>query len=412
MRRALALLTLALLSGCTTRDRSNPLDPRNPGTGGRPGGFAAIAGNAQVFLNWSATDARLGVGFSLERQVEGDPDFTPLAGTLPPGTSSYLDLGVSNGITYHYRLRFVSPVSTSPYAQDEATPSPVIPWVADAGRRSLVRLSADGRHVALEEPGIETPFQLAVDKARDNVWVVDPDAGRVLIYLPGVGARVNVPGFLDPEYVAVDRLSGAAWVSDYDGGRIVHVLPSGGPGTPASIDNLDHPLGLDVDPVSGVLWACIKGTGRVRRYASGGAFLGQSVIVSPTQVAIDSSNGEAWVTSLAGRLLVHYAANGGEIASYSTFRGPVGVAVDTYRSRIWIADPVAGEVVAMQRNGTEEFRVRGLPGAREVAVETGSGEAWVAATGTVVRISAAGAVILTAGDLASPSAIAFDRFAR
>ena len=57
MRRLFSLLTLLLLvmlSGCSRRERTNPLDPANPATGGGPSGFNAIADFSLVRLSWDA----------------------------------------------------------------------------------------------------------------------------------------------------------------------------------------------------------------------------------------------------------------------------------------------------------------------------------------------------------------------
>src|SRR5262249_24423577 len=130
----------------------------------------------------------------------------------------------------------------------------------------------------------------------------------------------------------------------------------------------------------------------------------------PSRVAVDSSNGQAWVTAFEAHRLVHYGADGAFIAEYPDFQGPVGVAVDPYRTRVWVADPVAGQVIALQARGVVEFRVGGLAGARDLAIDAGSGEAWVTSTGMVVRVSASGAVLATSIGLSSPTAIALDRF--
>src|SRR5262249_11212906 len=121
MRRALALLAVALISGCTARDRANPLDPRNPGTGGPAAGFTAIAGDKQVYLEWTSPDPRIGLSFELDRKIEGAGAFAPIPGTLLPNATSFLDLNVVNGTTYRYRLRFTALSSGAPASEDIAT---------------------------------------------------------------------------------------------------------------------------------------------------------------------------------------------------------------------------------------------------------------------------------------------------
>ncbi len=412
MRRALALLTLALIAGCTTRERANPLDPRNPSTGGRPAGFQALAEDGQVLLQWTPMDPRLVSGFLLERTPEGVNGFIQIGPIFRPSDGSFLDLAVLNGVTYHYRLSYTTIAGKqSPFAEDLASPSPVIPWVAEAGRRSLVRLTADGRHIALEEPGFDLPSNVAVDRARHNVWLVDNGAGQVVLYLPSIGARVSIPGFQDPGIAAVDRLSGDSWVSDYTAGLVRHLAQSGNPSTPPAVGGtLLGPLGVDVDPQSGVLWVCERIGGTVRRFKSDGTALGTTSLASPSRVSVDSANGEAWVSSFETGRVVHFEADGAAHDTIAGFHGPVGVAVDPYRSRVWVADPVAGEVVALHFDGSTEFRVGGLSGPVELAVETGSGEAWAVVTGAIVRISPPGSVVMVSSGLSDPASIALDRF--
>jgi DNA-binding beta-propeller fold protein YncE len=186
---------------------------------------------------------------------------------------------------------------------------------------------------------------------------------------------------------------------------------SGNPATPPLVGgSLQGPLGIDVDPQSGVLWVCERIGGTVRRYMSNGTTLTSTRLVSPSRVAVDSTSGDAWVTSFETGRLVHFLVNGVADDTVGGFQGPVGVAVDTYRSRVWVADPVAGQVVALDFNGATRFRVGNLPGAVELAIEKPSGEAWVVASGEIARISSTGAIVLVSSGLSQPAAIALDRF--
>lgn len=404
---AAAGLAAALVTGCSSRERANPLDPANPNTAGRPAGFAAIALSGQVLLTWDPTGA---LSTQIFRRAEGEADFTALSPTLAPAQTLFTDTHAPDDVTYHYRLYFVTSRGLSGLpASADATPSRVIAWTADANRGSLIRLSADGREIAGEQPAFGQPAHLAVDRDRDLVWVTDFDGGRVVVYNPSFGSRVAVPGFVSPNVVAIDPADGSGWITDYDNDVARHVLPSGSPGTPSSIGGLDHPLGIDVDPRSHEVWVCERGANRVRRFRSDGVENGSVSVTSPSRVAVDSANGGAWITSFEGHQLVHVDAAMIVRHTLTTFRGPVGVAVDPRAGRIWVADPVAAQVAEFDRNGNELVRVSGLTDARDLTVERASGEAWVAMRGTVARISPGGAVLTTTRGLSAPVAVALDR---
>ncbi len=396
-------------AGCSSRQHSNPLDPANGQTAGRPAGFAAVAFSNQVLLRWTPTD----LGTQIFRKSDTDTAYQAITPPLPARTASFLDFNAPNGLTYHYRLAFVTRQGLSPPSTADATPSRVIAYTADGNLTSVLRLGADGREVATAQPGFGQATYLAIDRERELLWVANIDEGIVSIYNPTVGSKVAIRAFLSPHVVAIDPTDGSAWITDTDQNQVWHYRSGGDLGTPASIDNLEEPIGVDVDSARRVLWVCEKRGGRMRRFSTvDGSVLGQVVLTRPQRVAIDSANGEAWITSLDSAHLYHVSPSGAVLDTVVGFSGPVGVAVDPRRGRIWVADQAASQVIAFRRDGSEELRVSGLPGAREVAVELASGEAWVTLGSTIARVSPAGAVLTITRGLSAPSNVALDLLAR
>ena len=415
MRRLAALLTLALplLAGCSTRARLNPFDPANPATSGQPASFEAVAGNQSVRLRWQVSSAPQLLGYQVFRLAPGDTAFRPLTVVLPPTTSSQADFGLLNGAEHRYRLYFV--LADGPAgrpAEDVATPGPLRPWVADPRSGKLVRLSADGRHVAesFAPAGGASPVAVDVNPADGRVWAVGP-GGDVLVYEPSLGRSTVIgQGLGTLACVVADRPDSAAWVADVTNGRILHLRPSGLSADPPVLSGLAYPGSVALDRSSRSLWVVEQNGERVRRYTAAGALAATTVVSKPSRVAVDPVTHEAWVSSLALGRVVRLSPDGTALDTITACAGPIGIAVDATRRRIWVADAGAGRVLALSPDGTVQFVITGQAEAREIAIDEATGEAWVtlAAAGAVARLSPAGFEILRVGGMGSPWGIALD----
>jgi fibronectin type 3 domain-containing protein/regulation of enolase protein 1 (concanavalin A-like superfamily) len=90
-----------------------------------PTGFAAVAGNAQVSLSWSA--ATYATSYNVKRATTAGGPYTTVAS--PSGTSA-IDTGLTNGTTYYYVVTAVDLAGESGNsAEANAKPLPPIPAV-------------------------------------------------------------------------------------------------------------------------------------------------------------------------------------------------------------------------------------------------------------------------------------------
>jgi DNA-binding beta-propeller fold protein YncE len=416
MRRLPAVLTLALplLAGCSSRARLNPFDPANPATSGQPVGFEAVAGDQSVLLRWQVSFTPRLIGYQLFRLAPGDTTFRPLTVVLPPTTSSQSDFGLLNGAEHRYRLTFVTAdgMAGRP-AEDIAMPGPLRPWVADPQRGSLMRLSADGRHVAESITPADggDPVAVDVDPVRGRVWAVSP-GGDVLVYEPGSGRSSLVgQGLGTLACVVADPRDSSAWVGDVTNGSVAHLLPSGQRAQPPLLSGLQYPGSLAFDRSSHSLWVAEQAGGRVRRFSAAGALAATATVAQPSRIAVDPVTHEAWVSSLALGRIVRLSSDGTALDTIAFCVGPIGIAVDAIRRRIWVADARANRVVALSPDGTIQFVIARQAEAREIAVDEATGEAWVtlAAAAAVSRLAPAGFEILRVGGLGGPWGIALDR---
>ena len=412
MRARLALLAaLVLVAGCSSRERLNPFDLRNPYTRGRPEGFVALADDAQVRLEWQPETGSDLAGFQVYRQLGGIGPFVSITGVLSSLTSSFTDRGLANGVDHAYRLVFVfrSGEGSAP-AEAIATPGPLRPWVADFGAGVLARITADGRHVLSRVRGFDSPSGVAVDAATRKVWFTDTGGGSLILYDPsGTSQPLSIYVSGQPGAVVTDSVDHTAWACEPERGRLFHFNDGGLEASP-TIGLIDRPIGIARLPSDRSVVVCERGGNRLRRFASDGTPLWGVPLPAPSRVAVDSSTLELWVTSFDLGRVVRLSAAGVALDSVGGFDGPIGVAVDARRGRIWVADARAGELVALTRGGAVVLRVSGLSEVREVAVDPASGDVWATVPGAkaVVRVTADGTRRWQAGGLSLPDGIALD----
>ena len=414
MRRPPALLILAAalaLAGCSQRERANPFDPANPQTGGRPSGFDAVAGYAVVRLTW---DPRPGVGidgFQLSRLTQGDSLWRPLGAPLPPSSRQYVDSGLLNGRRVRYRLDYVaggSPLGRP--AEDEATPGPLRPWVADPGAGSLVRLSPDGRDVTLRESRFGSASRIAVDPADGFVWASSAADGLVWAFDPFSLQARGIPGVSTPDAMALSPFDHSVWVCDRAGG-VAHFRRDGSSATPGRIPLLDDPIAVATCAADGSLWVCERGGNRVRHFSALGVPVATAFLEAPSRVAVDSLTRDAYVTSYVGGWIWRIAENGQRIDSTSVAQGPIGIAIDRPRGRIWVADDLGARVLGLDL-GTLALEVTvtnaGTP--YDLAVDRATGEVWVVArsNGAVLRLAPDGARLDVRTGFSDPVEIRLD----
>ena len=286
MRRLLPLLALAVLAGCSTRERANPFDPSNPNTSGRPFGFEAIAGDQLVQLRWQTVSANNLIGYQLYRRGPQESTYHPYGPQLNVGVNQFLDSSVGNFEDYAYRLYFVfsSGLGSRP-AEDVATPGDVVPWLVEASGTNALKIAADGRHVALRIPGFGGTGDIAANTSSGEVWVSDPGASRVVVIHPLSGVSTVIP-VAEPGAIAVDPVDGTAWVCDLANNAVHHFRPLGDEAT-LDIPDIATPIDVAVDKDDGSVWVADRSSNRVSR--------------SPIKTAAGPSSIEMPSATIAGR---------------------------------------------------------------------------------------------------------------
>ena len=243
-------------------------------------------------------------------------------------------------------------------------------FVADRRLRRIEVLDASG--APLREFGrgsaktdLVSPAHVAVDTARDRVYVADPGAARIAVYTVG-GAPVDLwPAAGSPCGVAVAS-DGSVAYSD-SGGDMVHVLaPDGTPraswgGTGDGPGQLSLPAGVHV-AADDTVWVADRANSRVSGFALDGSPLQQLNLNAPQMsgaapLDVATNGDDLWVATEAGLARLSIDEGGRSIRS-------------------WLDEAPATALTVSAGHGlyATVTPVDGLPGVWRYHPEQGSGE--------------------------------------
>jgi len=411
------ILIGGLAAACSDRPRTNPLDPANPETGGRPTGVTAISILDTIEVRWQAVRLRDLSGYNLYRQRSGEREATLLA-RLNPQQTRYLDLAVPYGVQHSYQVTalvggFESPRS----AAATTTPGPTLTWIADYEDRSVVKLSHGGQHEILRTFMTLVPFRLAVDRQRGSVWVLVTDrpsrsSGQLMrLTLSGqvvgsYGRFVGMAGF------ALDPNTGHIWVADSLGEGVLRFDAEGR--LLAQRKNVPKIAAVAFNSFTQELWAATARDGRLLRISSQAVvdslrFESQPLFAGrPLALEVQQRTGAIWVA--LGDSVMWQNVDGSQRRKASvTFRYASQVAVDQLTGECWVIDESRNSyrdsrVVKLNAAGERQFEVNGFDRPQALAVNPFDSSCYVADTlrGRIVIISASGAVQPVFFDLYSP----------
>jgi len=412
-RRALrlllpALLLAACLTGCASRDHTNPFDPENDETDGHPDLVVAAAGDGMVEVRWTLPDFHDIDVVSLVRiddvNQEAVLDVDVLGDTLA------VDDQVMNDHTYRYLLefRFDGDPTRQRSAEAPATPGRTVIWVLDQTRGGPLRISSDGRVIAAR-PGrgrptdmaiesstgriasvdfinqrIETfdrtgqpladvltvtnPQSVAIDEPNDGIWIGAANPSTIQLRSADLSTIAAADtGFGDPEDIAVDPLTGSLWIADSGSGRLFHRRRDG---TVAVLGGLSAPFSLSIDAATGDAFLA----DRARRTLFRVSALADTVLWARTgfaglyQALANPATGGVWVSDNLAGSVTHVSGEGVVTFARTSFIAPTGLALDPVSTDIWITDAAADVLWKMSATGELRQGLTGFDGPFAVAV--------------------------------------------
>jgi len=353
VRAALLLATLLLLAGCTTRERVNPLDPKNEQTGGALVGFNAIAANGVVELRWPELPLNGLVGYRIQRWKPGEPPEYLRSSDYAPTTIAAEDSGVANDSTYVYRLiAHLAGGDSALSAPDTATPGTRQIFLLEADIPALTRLTPDARDFLYQLASDKSYADLELDKKHGVLWVSADDAGLVL-KKSFEGATVGEPNPIGtPGDLTVSNNRGVAWVVSITGQRVVQFGPDlNDPAIQRSISGVGHPRVVEAGTLDPSVWIG-NDEGEVYRYRAADGTLETFWSLHAgliRAIALDETQGCAWVVTretTTGNLYYLNPADTSATLVLPDLINVVDLAVDHGTGDLWISERAAPQLGA------------------------------------------------------------------
>ncbi len=428
---ALVLLlgTAAGAIGCGGRDRSNPLDPGNPLTGGRLPGLVALAGHAQVSIRWDPLVYQDHPRVEITRFTTGrEAGYGPVPLVIPLDSVSFpavalesgafLDTTALDGWIYRYELRLrAGSGAVASVSSLEAGPGAAVCWVVEIARERLVALAPDAGSARAARSELYSPRSLSLVSDGAGYWVADALLEGVA-RLDTLGRLLeSYPVFANPSLVLADPLEGGCFVADDFGGRVGLVTAVGALSWEAS--EFAGVTSLAFDPLDGGVWVVEPDANRVTRVRRGGARAftvhgfnnPQQVVVSPAGVAGRSA--AVWVSDAGSGTLVRLTPEGREIARYGPFPGIRALALDGRTGEVWLgyggarSDGGTGHIVRLDPEAGIQLDVAAPYDPVALALESRNGACWVADArgGAVWRIPRFGMPLRHLEGLAFPASL-------
>lgn len=414
-RSFVALAVAATVTGCTTRDRNNPLDPKNRATRGLLTGFNALAGDGVVELRWVRLSNEGVVGYRIERWRPGSAP-APLPGAdFAEYVAAAEDLTAKNDSTYVYRLIAELASGDSAFSvADTATPGNRRIAALDADLPGLVGLTPDARDVLYEFTDQAAYEDLELDAQRGWFWVCLYDAGTVVRRRfdgSNVGVEVSVTGPVD---LTTTSLRGTGWVAVPSQARVVPIGPDTNltvPGTP--IVGLGTPRVVEGGNQNATLWIG-SDQGFVYRYGISADAVTQTWSLGQRigAIAVDEAADAAWVSTRNGDLSdLYYLVFGSVDPPQRVRQGLLNVtdlAIDPATRSVWVSErgtPLAGHgrLSRIAVTGASEVTVTGIE-PYGVTVDATAGSCWVTdiASGRLLEVSPNGTILRRSTRLGVP----------
>ena len=331
-------LIILLFAGCNSRERNNPLDPKNPLSEGKPAAPFITAIKDSVGVSWSHLRFTNATGFNLYRRLDGETAFQLIA-SLPSYIFAYWDTRCEYEKNRWYKIS----VSTGEFESllsdaVQIRPGPTYLWIADASKGTVTKYSHDGRYRLFQVYGFTEPTNIAADTANNLIWVSDIWDHRIKRIDRGgtiINEAISLLGISD---FAFDIEDDMVWATSFSADAVARFNLLGAKEVEISTFSMPGEILLNTEKNFAILASLAKGElirlnyeGQILEQKSGFAPIGPMVY--------DQARDRLWLGRGQNLLLIENASDQLSItAEFSNFQFVSEIAIDPLTENLWVID--------------------------------------------------------------------------
>ncbi len=373
-----------LAQNCSERTRSNPFDPQNPLTLGRPDPPEVISIIDSVRLQLPLYSHDDILSYNIYRKLAVESRFTKIA-EAPIADAVFWDVGASFDVERLYRISISTDSYESPPSDSvQIRPGPTFVWALDAETGRVSKLSHDGRHEVLRTSLFIEPFAFTINARRQFGVIADffsPQLFILNLRTGELGESILVGRRVTD--IALNEFDNTIWVFKQDSSFIRKIDFAGR--TQFEITDLQEPRDVALNPQTSSIWVAEKRAARIREFNRNGQNITTRTGFANIQsLAVFEQNGAVWVAD-SNAVHIFEPDGAAELTTISGFGLAEKLAVDQASGACWVIDSGGdfrnSELIKISKNGDIEFSVAGLDAPRDLAVNNFNGYCFVAEAG-------------------------------
>ncbi len=338
----LLIVLIQALFFCADRKRTNPLDPKNPETLGKPQNLRVYSESDNVFLSWNPVYLENLRGYRIYRKSGTESEFHSIK-DVSADSSIFVDKNVTYYKRYTYRITILGEdFETEPGDTVSIIPGPTIIWAGDVYDRHIFKLSHDCSHEILHIPVAGYPWALFLEKSTNRLWLTDVLFNEVVRVDLATQSQVILERFYygDPVDVVVDEKNNLVWAADEDSG-VVHIYDRSGLKL-KEIPDFQKISDIDCFFADGTCWVVDYKQNKLFSIRKNFQMADSKVeFTNPFRIAINQTTGAIWVLDDV-RLLKLTQLGKMEFVVNFQFNNPYSLAVDSENGNCWVLDWYSG----------------------------------------------------------------------
>jgi hypothetical protein len=391
------ILILISIVSCSNRNRSNPLDPKNPDTHGKPTDLRILSDRDNVTLSWDKITLDDITGYKIYKRNQNESNYQIIE-TIGSNRSTFTEETVPYDQQMTYQITaLTSSGYESPFSDSVSiTAGPNNYWIVDYYMGSVFHLTYDCLHFFSRFDYLLYPIAITADTTNRSVYFLEEVFGYIWKINKAGEIKLWVSGLNHPSDIAFDNLAQTIWVCNNDGSEIVRFdMDKVKLGTSTGFGKIINLRLSGKDEGCWIMDALYKSVAHLSLYGIEDVKI-EYPLTEPSTISCYQSEGWIWIAD--SLQLIKANANGEIACTIDMNQSITSLSIDQSTGDCWAAivtDQNAHEILKFSPSGEILVTQVGFAYITAIAANPSNGGCLVAdaGTGCINRISNEGKVL-------------------